>query len=90
MKLQRRPALLQGLIFGPLTHNQSMQDAGEAVAAEQVTLYVTGAWRPALTRRYRATRFGPIPPLRDGAVMRICGLAQPEAKVEIEMKAVLE
>jgi hypothetical protein len=30
------------------------------------------------------------PPLGDGAVMRICGLAQPEAKVEIEMKAVLE
>jgi hypothetical protein len=42
MKLQRRPALFQGLIFGPLTLNQSMQDAGEAVAAEQVTLYVTG------------------------------------------------
>jgi hypothetical protein len=35
-----RPALFQGLIFGPL--NQSMQDAGDAVAAEQVTLSVTG------------------------------------------------
>jgi hypothetical protein len=42
MKLQRRPALFQGLIFGPMTLNQSMQDAGEAVAAEQVTLSVTG------------------------------------------------
>jgi hypothetical protein len=30
------------------------------------------------------------PPPCDGAVMRICGLAQPEAKVEIEMKAVRE
>ena len=35
-----------------------------------------------LQRRY--------PPSLDGAVMRVCGLAQLEAKVEIEMNAVLE